>query len=138
MNLLEQFSSVFLRDASHKYAGCTSVVELFTSNYHISPAASSDSPGLSPIFWKFIVEQVVEVQSCPVRVDGKDLCFDRLVDRFSSLLADGRLVELLNEDTGWNRGPLGTHLHQLFSLIVVIPEYVCKLQSVKGDRKSVV
>ena len=109
MNLLEQFSSVLLRDASHKYAGCTSVVKLF-SNYHVSPAAPSDSLGLSPIFWKFIAEQVVEVRSCLVWVDGEDLCFDRLVDRFSSLLADGRLVELLNEDTGRNRGLLGTHL----------------------------
>src|SRR5438132_2094211 len=132
MNLLEQFSSVLLRDAPHKYAGCTSVVELFTSNYHISPAAPSDSLGLSLIFWKFIAEQVVEVRSCPVRVDGEDLCFDRLVDRFSSLLADGRLVELLNEDAGRNRGPLGTHLRQLVSLIVVVPEYVCQLQTVEG------
>src|SRR5438105_349656 len=127
MNLLEQFSSVLLRDASHKYAECTSVVELFTSNYHISPAAPSDSLGLNPIFWKFIAEQVVEVRSCPVRVDDKDLCFDRLVDRLRSLLADGQLVELLNKDTGRNRGPLGTHLHQLVGLIVVIPEYVCQL-----------
>src|SRR6266508_1036217 len=103
MNLLEQFSSVLLRDASHKYARCTSVVELFTSNYHISPVAPSDSLGLSPIFWKFIAEQVVEVRSCPVRIDGEDLCFDRLADRFRSLFADGRLVELLDEDTGRNR-----------------------------------
>src|SRR6266542_3340105 len=132
MNLLEQFSSVLLRDTPHKYTGCTSVVELFTSNYHISPAAPSDSLSLSPIFWKFIAEQVVEVRSCPVRVDGKDLCFDRLVDRLRSLLADGRLVELLNEDTGRNRGPLGAHLHQLVSLVVVVPEYVCQLQSIKG------
>src|SRR6266508_2055528 len=113
MNLLEQFSSVLLRDTPHKYAGCTSVVELFTSNYDISPAASSDSLGLSPIFWKFIAEQVVEVRSCPVRVDRKDLCCGRLVDRFSSLLANGRLVELLNEDTDRNQGLLGTHLRQL-------------------------
>src|SRR5438128_10204067 len=132
MNLPEQFLSVLLRDASHKYAGCTSVVKLFSSDYHVSPAASSDSLGLSPIFWKFIAEQVVKVRSCPVRVDGEDLCFDRLVDRFSSFLADCRLVELLNEDTGRNRGPLGTHLRQLTSLIVVVPEYVCQLQSVKG------
>src|SRR5438105_3251321 len=132
MNLLEQFSSVLLRDASHKYTGCTSVVKLFSSNYHVSPAAPSDSLGLSPIFWKFIVEQVVEVRSCPVRVNGEDLCFDRLVDGFSSLLADGRLVELLNEDTGRDRGPLGAHLHQLVSLIVVVPEYMCQLQSVEG------
>src|SRR6266542_1905967 len=95
MNLLEQFSSVLLRDASHKYARCTSVVKLFSSNYHISPAAPSDSLGLSPIIWKFIAEQVIEVRNCPVRVDGEDHCFDRLVDRFSSLLADGRLVELV-------------------------------------------
>src|SRR6266540_684853 len=100
MNLLEQFSSVLLRDTPHKYAGCTSVVEFFTSNYHISPAAPSDSLGLSPIFWKFIAEQVVEVRSCPVRVDGEDLYFDRLGGLFSYLLADGQLVELLNEDTG--------------------------------------
>src|SRR5438128_201636 len=132
MNLPEQFSSVLLRNASHKYAGCTSVVKLFSSNYHVSPAASSDSLGLSPIFWKFIAEQVVEVRSCPVRVDGEDLCFDRLIDRFSSLLADGQLVELLNEDTGRDRGPLGTHLCQLVSLIVVILEYVCQLQSIEG------
>src|SRR5438105_12508359 len=132
MNLLEQFSSVLLRDASHKYAGCTSVVKLFSSNYHVSPTAPSDSLCLSPIFWEFIVEQVVEVRSCPVRVNGEDLCFDRLVDRFSSLLADGRLVELLNEDTGRDRGPLGTHLRQLVSLVVVVPEYMCQLQSVEG------
>src|SRR5881394_198827 len=132
MNLLEQSSSVLLRDASHKYARCTSVVELFTSNYHISPATPSNSLGLSPIFCKFIAEQVVEVRSCPVRVDGEDLCFDRLVDRLRSLLADGRLVELLNEDTGQYRGPLGTHLRQLVSLIIVVPEYMCQLQSVKG------
>src|SRR5438128_870865 len=132
MNLLEQFSSVLLRDASHKYARCTSVVKLFSSNYHVSPTAPSDLLGLSPIFWKFIAEQVVEVWSCPVRVNGEDLCFDRLVDRFSSLLADGRLVELLNEDTGWDRGPLGTHLRQLISLIVVVLEYMCQLQSVEG------
>src|SRR6266540_5830461 len=131
MNLLEQFSSVVLRDASHKYAGCTSAVKLFSSNYHVSPAAPSDSLGLSPIFWKFIVEQVVEVQSCPVRIDGEDLCFDRLVDRFSSLLADGRLVELLNENAGRDRGSPGTHLRQLVSLVVVVPEYMRQLQSVK-------
>src|SRR5438132_7428015 len=100
MNLLEQFLSFLLRDASHKYAGCTSVVKLFSSDYHVSSAAPSDSLGLGPIFWKFITEQVVEVRSCPIRVDGEDLCFDQLVDKFSSLLADDRLVELLNEDTG--------------------------------------
>src|SRR5438105_3965103 len=121
MNLLEQFSFVLLGDASHKYARCTSVVKLFSSNYHVSPAAPSDSLGLSPIFWKFVLEQVVEVRSCPVRVNGEDLCFDRLVDRFRSLLADGR-----------GRGPLGTHLRQLVSLVVVVPEYVCQLQSVEG------
>src|SRR5438876_577880 len=125
MNLLEQFSSVLLRDAPHKYAGCTVVVELFTSNYNIFSAAPSDSLGLSPIFWKFIAEQVVEVRSYPVRVDRKYLCFGRLVDRFSSLLADGQLVELLNEDTGRNRGLLGTHLHQLIDLVVVVPEHMC-------------
>src|SRR6266540_877088 len=110
MNFFEQFSSVLLGDASHKYAGCTSVVKLFSSNYNVSPTASSDSLGLSLIFWKFVVEQVVEVWSCPVRVNGEDLCFDWLVDRFGSLLADGRLVELLNEDTDRDQGPLGAHL----------------------------
>src|SRR6266498_3661956 len=110
MNFLEQFPSVLLRDASHKYARCISVVKLFSSNYHVSPAAPSNSLGLNPIFWKFVVEQVVEVRSCPVRVNGEDLCFDRLVDRFSSLLADGQLVELLDEDTGRDRGSLGTYL----------------------------
>src|SRR5438105_7353906 len=94
----------------------------FSSNYHVSPAVPSDSLGLSLIFWKFIVEQVVEVRSCPVRVDGEDLCFDWLVDGFSSLLTDGRLVELLNENTGRDRGLLGTHLRQLVSLVVVILE----------------
>src|SRR6266508_4667567 len=98
MNLLEQFSSILLGDASHKYAGCTSVVKLFSSKYHVSPAPPSNLLGLSPIFLKFITEQVVEVRSCPVRVNGEDLCFDRLVDTFSSLLADGRLVERLDED----------------------------------------
>src|SRR6266540_5181067 len=116
MILLEQFSSVHLGDAPHKYAGCTSVVEFFTSNYNISPAAPSDSFGLSPIVWKFITEQVVEVRSCPVRVDHKDLCFGRLVDRFSSLLTDGRQVELLNEDSGRDRGSLGAKLRQFVSL----------------------
>src|SRR5438128_6140645 len=125
MNLFEQFSFVLLRDASHKYAGCSSTVELFSSNYHVSPAAPSNSLGLSPIFWEFVVEQVVEVRSCPIRVDGEDFSFDRLVDGFSSLLADGRLVELLNENTGRDRGPLGAHLRQLVSLAVIIPEYMC-------------
>src|SRR6266508_2883914 len=132
MNLLEQFSSVLLRYTSHEYARCTSVVELFTSNYDISPAALSDALSLNLIFWKFVTEQVVEVWSCPIRVDREDLCFDRLGGWFSCLLADGRLVELLNKDTGWNRGPLGTHIRQLGSLIVVVSEYVCQLQSVKG------
>src|SRR6266542_4930505 len=120
MNFFEQFSFVLLGDASHKNAGRSSAVEFISSNYHISPAAPSDSFGLSPIFWEFIVEQVAEVWSCPIRVDGEDLCFDRLVDGFSSFLTDGRLVELLNEDTGRYRGPLGTYLHQLVSLIVVV------------------
>src|SRR5438105_3393660 len=131
MNFLEQFSSALFGDAPHENAGNTSVVELFSSNYHVSPAAPSDSLGLSPIFWKFVVEQVVEVRSCPVRIDGEDLCFDRLVDRFSSLLADGRLVELLNENAGRDRGPPGTHLRQLVSLVVVVPEYMRQLQSIK-------
>src|SRR6266508_509128 len=125
MNLLEQFSSILLRDASHKYAGCTSVVKLFSSNYHVSPAAPNDSLGLSPIFWEFVVEQVVEVRACPVRVNGEDFCFDRLVGGFSGLLADGWLVELLNEDAGRDRGPLGAHLRQLVSLAVIVPEYMC-------------
>src|SRR6266540_325424 len=131
MNFLEQFSSALFGDAPHENAGSTSAVELFSSNYHVSPAALSDSLSLSPIFWKFIVEQVVEVRGCLVRVDGEDLCFDRLVDRFSSLLTDGRLVELLNENTGWDRSPLGTHLRQLVSLVVVVPEHMRQLQSVK-------
>src|SRR6266508_3084689 len=125
MNLLEQFSSILLRDAPHKYVGCTYVVELFTSNYNISPAAPSDSLGLSPIFWKFIAEQVVEVRSCPIRVDRKDLCFCRLVDRFSSLLIDGQLVELLNKDSSRDRGSLGAELRQFVSLIVVVLEHMC-------------
>src|SRR6266540_3466126 len=132
MNLLEQFLPALLRDASHKYAGCSSAVEIFSSNYHVSPAAPSDSLGLSSIVWKFIVEQVVEVRSCPVRVDDEDLFFDRLIGGLSGLLADGRLVELLNEDTGRDRGPLGTHLRQLISLVVVVPEYMCQLQYVEG------
>src|SRR6266542_3353924 len=132
MNLLEQFSSVLLRYASHEYARRTSVVELFTSNYDISPAALSDALSLSPIFWKFITEQVVEVQSCPIRVDREDLCFVWLDGWFDYLLADGQLVELLNEDTGRNWGPLRTHLRQLVSLVVVVLEYVCQLQSIKG------
>ena len=132
MNFLEQFSSVLFGDASHENAGSTSAVKLFSSNYHVSPAAPSDSLGLSPIFWKFVVEQVVEVRSCPVRIDGEDLCFDWLVDRFSSLLADGRLIELLNKNTGWDWSPLGTHLRQLVSLVVIVPEYMRQLQSVEG------
>ena len=102
MNLLEQFLSIHLGDAPHKYARCASVVELFTSNYNISPATPNDALSLSPIFWKFITEQVVEVQSCSIRVDHEDLCFDWLEGWFSCLLADGRLVELLNEDTDQN------------------------------------
>src|SRR5881394_2239330 len=90
MNLLEQFSSLLLRDAPYKYAECTSVVELFTFNYNISPAAPSDALSLSPIFWKFFTEQVVEVRSCPIRIDREDLCFDWLDGWFSCLLADGR------------------------------------------------
>src|SRR5438105_10988958 len=109
MNLFEQSPSVLLGDASHENAGCSFAIEFFSSDYHISPAAPSDSFGLSPIFWEFVVEQVAEVRGCPIRVDGEDLCFDRLVDRFSSFLADGRLVELLNENTGRGRGPLGAY-----------------------------
>src|SRR5947207_303772 len=93
VNLLEQFSSILLRYASHEYARCTSVVELFTSNYDISPAAPSDALSLSPIFWKVITEEVVEVRSCPIRVGREDLCFDQLGGWFNCLLADGRLVE---------------------------------------------
>src|SRR5438105_2504572 len=109
MNLFEKSSSVLLGDASHENAGRSLAIEFISSDYHISPAAPSDSFGLSPIFWEFVVEQVAEVRSCPIRVDGEDLCFDRLVDRFSGFLADGRPVELLNENTGRDRGPLGTH-----------------------------
>ena len=86
------------------------MVELFTSNYDISPAAPSDALSLSPIFWKFITEQVVEERSYLIKIDREDLCFDRLGGWFSCLLIDGQLVELLNEDTGQNRGSLGTHL----------------------------
>src|SRR6266540_6542630 len=124
VNLLEQFSSVFLRYAPHKYTGCTSVVELFTSNYDIPLAAPSDALGLSPIFWKFITEQVVEVQSGPIRVDHEDLCFNQLIGWFNWLFDDGRLIELLNKNTGRDRGSLGTHLCQLVSLVVVVPEYM--------------
>src|SRR5438034_7098069 len=109
MNLFEQSSSILLGDASHQNAGRSFAIEFFSSDYHISPAAPSDSFGLSPIFWEFIVEQVAEVRRCPIRVDGEDLCFDQLVDRFSGFLADGRMVELLDENTGRDRGPLVTH-----------------------------
>src|SRR6266498_4025418 len=98
MNLFEQSPSVLLGDASHQNAGRSFAIELFSSDYHISPAAPSDSFGLSPIFGEFIVEQVAEVRRCPTRVDGEDLCFDRLVGGFNDFLADRRLVELLNED----------------------------------------
>src|SRR6266540_2960253 len=47
VNLLEQFSSVFFRYASHEHARCASVIKLFTSNYHVPPAASGDALGLS-------------------------------------------------------------------------------------------
>src|SRR5438876_3553522 len=131
MNLFEQSPSVLLRDASHENAGRSFAIEFFSFDYHISPTAPSDSFGLSPIFWEFVMEQVVEVRSCPIRVDGEDLCFDRLVGRFSGFLADGWLVELLNENTGRDRGSPGTHLRQLVSFVVVIPEYMRQLQSVK-------
>ena len=121
---LEQFSSVLLRDAPHKYAGCTSVVELFTSNYNIPPATPSDALGLSSIFWKFITEQVVEVRSGPLRVDHEDLCFHRLCGWLYWLFADGQLMELLNEDIDRDRGSLGTHLCQLVGLVVVVPEHM--------------
>src|SRR6266540_4295652 len=110
VNLLEQCSFVFLRYAPHKYTGCTSVVELFTSNYNIPPAMPSDALSLSPIFWKFITEQVVEVRSGPIGVDHEDLCFSRLVGWFNWIFADGQLMELLNKNTGRDQGPLGTHL----------------------------
>src|SRR5438128_9222272 len=132
MNLFEQSPSVLLGDASHENAGRSFAIEFFSPDYRISTTAPSDSFGLSPIFWEFIVEQVAEVRSCPIRVDGKDLCFDRLVGRFSGFLADGRLVELLNENTGRDRGPLGTHFRQLVSLVVIVPKYMCLLQSVEG------
>src|SRR6266540_1397108 len=120
MDFFEQFSSVLRGDASHKNAGRSFAIEFVSSDHHLSPAAPSDSLGLSPIFWEFVVEQVVEVRICPVMVNGENFCFDRLVDRFSSLLADGRLVELLNENTGRDRGPLGAHLRQLVSLVVIV------------------
>src|SRR6266508_2460824 len=104
MNLCEQSPSVLLGDASHENAGRSFAIEFFSSDYHISPATPIDSFGLSPIFWEFVVEQVAEVRSCPIRVDGEDLCFDRLVDRLSGFLVDGRLVELLNENTDRDRG----------------------------------
>src|SRR5207244_11698111 len=110
MNLFEQSSSVLLGDASHENAGRSFAIEFFSSDYHISPTAPSDSFGLSPIFWEFIVEQVAEVRGGPIGVDGEDLCFDRLVGRFSGFLADVRLVVLLNENTVRDRGPPGTHL----------------------------
>src|SRR5436853_44114 len=94
MNLFEQPPSVFLGDAFHEDAERSFAIEFFFSDYHVSPAAPSDSFGLSPIFGEFIVEQVAEVRSCPIKVDGEDLCFDRLVDGFNDFLADRRLVEL--------------------------------------------
>src|SRR5437762_12721940 len=100
MNLFEQSPSVLLGDASHENAGRSFAIEFFSSDYHISPTAPSDSFGRSPIIWESVMEQVTEVRSCPIRVDGDDLCFDRLVGRFSGFLTDGRLVELLNENTG--------------------------------------
>src|SRR5881394_2674048 len=131
MNLFEQSPSVLRGDASHEDAGRSFAIEFFSSDYYISPTTPSDSFGLSPIIWEFVMEQLAEVRSCPIRVDGEDLCFDRLVGRFSGFLADGRLVELLNENTGRDRGSPGTHLRQLVSLVVVVPEYMRQLQSVK-------
>src|SRR5438105_12593879 len=112
MNLFEQSPSVLLGDASHENTGRSFAIEFLSCDYHISPTAPSDSFGLSPIFWEFVMEQVAEVRSCPIGVDGEDLCFDRLVGRFSGFLADARLVELLNEDTGRDRGSHGTLLRQ--------------------------
>src|SRR5438105_8101846 len=131
MNLFEQSPSVLLGDASHEHAGRSFAIEFFSSDYYISPTTPSDSFGLSPIFWEFVMEQVAEVRSCPIGVDDEDLCFDRLVGRFGGFLADGRLVELLNENTGRDRGSPGTHLRQLVSFVVVVPEYMRQLQSVK-------
>ena len=131
MNLFEQSPSVLLGDASHENAGRSFAIEFFSPDYRISTTAPSDSFGLGPIFWEFVMEQVAEVRSCPIGVDGEDLCFDRLVGRFSGFLADGRLVELLNENTGRDRGSPGTHLRQLVSFVVVIPEYMRQLQSIK-------
>src|SRR5437762_14374360 len=122
MNLFEQSLSVLLGDASHENAGRSFAIEFFSSDYYISPTAPSDSFGLSPIFWEFVMEQVAEVWSCPIGVNGEDLCFDRLAGRFSGFLADGRLVELLNENIGRDRGSTGTHLRQLVSFVVVIPD----------------
>src|SRR6266542_6549117 len=131
MNLFEQSPSILLGDASHENAGRSFAIEFFSFDYYISPTAPSDSFGLSPIFWEFVMEQVAEVRSCPIGVGGEDLCFDRLVGRFSGFLADGRLVELLNENAGRDWGSPGTHLRQLISLVVVVPEYMRQLQSVK-------
>jgi len=132
MNLFEQSPSVLLGDASHENVGRSFAIEFFSSDYHISPTASSDSFGLSPIFWEFIMEQVAEVRGCPIGVDGEDLRFGwEFVGGLGGFLADGRLIELLNEETGRDRGSPGTHLRQLVSFIVVVPEYMCQLQSVK-------
>src|SRR5438132_5976578 len=132
MNLFEQSPSVLLGDASHENAGRAFALEFFSPDYRISTTAPSDSFGLGPIFWEFVVEQVAEVRSCPIGVDGEDLRFGwEFVGGFGGFLADGRLIELLNEKTGWNRGSPGTHLRQLVSFIVVVPEYMCQLQSVK-------
>src|SRR5438876_593527 len=100
MNLFEQSPSVLLGDASHENAGRSFAIEFFSPDYHISTTAPGDSFGLGPIFWKFVVEQVAEVRSYPIGVDGEDLRFDRLVGGFGGFLSDGRLIELLNEETG--------------------------------------
>src|SRR6266508_2867743 len=131
MNLFEQTPSVLLGDASHENAGRSFAIKFFSSDYHISPTAPSDSFGLNPIFWEFVTEQVAEVRSCPIGVDGEDICVGRVGNGFSCFLADGRLVELLNENTDRDRGLPGTHLRQLVSFVVVVPEYMRQLQSVK-------
>src|SRR6266498_2764613 len=132
MNLFEQSPSVLLGDASHENAGRSFAIEFFSPDYRISTTAPSDSFGLGPIFWKFVVEQVAEVRSCPIGVDGEDLRFGwEFVGGLGGSLADGRLIELLNEETGRDRGSPGTHLRQLVSLIVVVPEYMRQLQSIK-------
>src|SRR6266540_3355450 len=66
VNLLEQFSSFFFRYASHEHTRGASVIQLFTSNYHVSLATSGDVLSFGSIFWEFITQQIVEIQSSPL------------------------------------------------------------------------